>query len=156
MLTRWTEINREFPYFEELRRRMDRVFDELDPPARAEAHPGLFDAPYRMAALPRVSLFDVGQNLVVKAEVPGLSDKDVRITINQDVLSIEGERKADAPEGFRVHRRERSPASFSRSFALPTRVDAEQSVAVVKDGILTVTLRKAADAQPRQIAVRAE
>jgi hypothetical protein len=60
-----------------------------------------------------------------------------------------------APEGYSAHRQERPAVRFSRSFALPCRVNPEKATAAVKNGILTVTLEKAADAMPRQIAVKA-
>jgi HSP20 family protein len=109
---------------------------------------GLFGATW-----PRANLADVGNALVLTAEVPGLSDKDVQITLNQGVLTVSGERKTAAPEGFAAYRQERGSLKFSRSFSLPTRVDGERATASVKNGILTVTLEKVADAVPRQIAV---
>jgi HSP20 family molecular chaperone IbpA len=103
---------------------------------------------------PRVSLFDTGTALVLTADVPGLAEKDLKLTVHQDVLTLSGERKSDAPEGYSTHRRERAPASFSRSFALPSKVDAEKTTAQLKNGVLTVTLSKVPEAQPRQIQVQ--
>ncbi|MCK6588252.1 MAG: Hsp20/alpha crystallin family protein, partial [Polyangiaceae bacterium] len=73
-----------------------------------------------------------------------------------DVLTLKGERKSDAPQGYTAHRRERAPIQFARSFSLPCRVDLEKTSAVVKDGLLTVTMAKAPEAQPRQIQVQAK
>lgn len=116
---------------------------------------GMFDEGYvtRSGTWPRANLSDVGTALVLSAEVPGLSEKDVHITLNQDVLTLAGERKVAAPEGFAAYRQERGSLKFSRSFSLPTRVDAERATASVKNGILTVRLEKVPDAVPRQIAV---
>ena len=155
MLTRWNtgwnEFDEMFSAMNELRSYMDRMFDSSlgDRFFEGKSLPG------GAGGWPRANLIDAGSSLVVTAEVPGLVDKDINITLNQDVLTISGERRIQAPEGYRTHRQERPTVTFSRSFALPTRVDAERTGATVKNGILTVTLEKAADAQPRQIAVKA-
>ena len=60
------------------------------------------------------------------------------------------------PSGYTAHRRERAPVQFARSFALPCKVDIEKTAAVIKDGVLTVTMAKAPEAQPRQIQVQAK
>jgi HSP20 family protein len=91
----------------------------------------------------------------VVADVPGLRDKDVEVSLDNDVLTLSGERRTDVPEGYQVHRQERRPTRFSRSFTLPFKVNVEQLSAEMRDGILTVKLPKAPEAQPRKIAVRA-
>ena len=154
MLTRWNygwdDFEDVFSAMSELRERMDRVFDE--------AFGGRFWSgralPFSAGAWPRANLVDAGSNLILTAEVPGLSEKDVKLTLNQDVLTVSGERNVQPPEGYTAHRQERAAVKFSRSFALPCRVDAERTSATVKNGILTVTLEKAAEAKPRQIAVK--
>lgn len=148
MLARWSDFGRGFGSVAELRRHMDRLFEEYD--GRGEE-----DYAAR-AAWPRINVFDAGANLVVKAEVPGLAEKDLQITVNQDVLTVTGERKVDKPESYSVHRQERAPFKFSRSFTLPTKVDSEKTSAAMKDGLLTITLPKAPEAQPRQIAIRVQ
>jgi HSP20 family protein len=120
---------------------MDRVFDDMDAAS---------DVP---VSWPRAQLLDRGPNMVLHAEVPGLADKDIKITMNQDVLTLEGERRVTAPEGYSVHRQERSSVRFARGFALPCKVDVERVTANVRDGVLTVTLPKTPDSQPRRIAV---
>ena len=92
----------------------------------------------------------------MKADVPGLSEKDVQVTLNERGLSLSGERKVVAPEGYSAHRQERSHVKFARSLQLPCKVNPDQASASVKNGVLTITLAKAAEAQPRQIAVRAQ
>jgi len=143
MLARWSDwndIDRTFSMMDELRSRMDQLFgDSSERPTSA--------------AWPRLNLFDTGQALVLKAEVPGLTEKDVQITLNQNIFSLSGERKPDAPEGYSVHRQERAPVRFSRSFPLPCRVDPDKTLASIKNGVLTVTLSKAPEAQPRKITV---
>jgi HSP20 family protein len=100
-------------------------------------------------------VYDAGGNLVLEADVPGMTQKDLRLTVNESTLTLEGERKSDAPEGYSVHRQERGALRFSRSFTLPVKTDSERCEATVKDGVLIVKLPKAKEAQPRQIEVRA-
>jgi HSP20 family protein len=149
MWTRFGDFDRTFSLMDELRRRMDRVWDEYDTTWGDDREP------VATATWPRVNVFDAGANVVLTADVPGLSEKDLQISLNVDTLSIAGERKVPAPEGYSVHRQERPHAKFSRSITLPWKVDSERATAALKDGVLTLTLPKAAEAQPRQIAVRA-
>ncbi len=152
MMNRLSDLDRTFAAMDELRR---RLFEDYEVPARASLR-GEFDQLPRHTSGPRIHPFDTGAALVVKAELPGLTEKDVQISLNQDVLTLSGERKSDAPEGYLVHRKERSAVRFSRSFTLPSKVDPEKTSAVLKNGVLTLTLNKAAEAQPRQIAVTAK
>jgi HSP20 family protein len=156
MLTRWntgwSDFDDMFAAMNQLRTYMDRVFEDAFGARFAEGR-GL---PLLAGMWPRANLIDAGSSLVVTAEVPGLSENDVKLTLNQEVLTISGERKVQVPEGYSAHRQERASVNFSRSFALPCRVNAERATATVKDGILTVTLEKAADAMPRQITVKAQ
>ena len=85
---------------------------------------------------------DEGNELRLYAEVPGLSEKDITLNINQNVLTLSGERKVEVPEGYSVHRQERGSYTFSRSFSLPCEVDPEKANATVKDGILTIVMPK--------------
>jgi len=153
MLSRFSDLENTFVLMDELRRRMDRVWDEVDPswqgaPASSRA--------LSASAFPRINLYDGGSNVVLKADVPGLSEKDVQVTLNEGGVSISGERKVVAPEGYSAHRQERSNVKFSRSLTLPCKVNPDQATASVKNGVLTVTLAKAPEAQPRQITVRAQ
>lgn len=158
MLTRFDDFDRTLAVMDQLRRRMDRVLDEVEPARGQRRGAQEENEAERMwsGRFPRITLTDTASALVLEADLPGLTEKDVQLTIHQDVLSLSGERKADAPQGFHVHRQERAPVKFARSFTLPCKVDPEQSTAKIKDGVLTVTLAKAADAKPRQIAVKAQ
>lgn len=153
MLTRWnswSDFDDLFTSMSQLRTYMDRAFEDAFA-GRAPTGPALF----RAGTWPRANLLDAGNTLILTAEVPGLAEKDLKLSLNQEVLTIAGERRVQAPEGYSVHRQERPALTFSRSFTLPCRVDADRTTATVKNGILTVTLEKAADAMPRQIAVKA-
>ena len=124
----------------QLRRELDRLFGDFE---RQVTH----SSP--------VSFEDEGASFVLRADVPGLTENDFEISVAGNSVTLRGERKLEVPEGHSVHRRERSAVRFAKSFELPARVDAEKVTAVLKHGVLTLTLPKAADAQPRQISVKA-
>jgi HSP20 family protein len=142
MLSRFNELENTFALMDELWRRMD-------------TGPSWTARPLASPAFSRVDMFDTGPTLVLQADLPGLTDKDVEVTLDGDHVSIVGERKVEAPEGYILRRRERHHVRFSRTLTLPCAVDPEATQAAVRDGVLTVTLTKAAGAQPRQIAVHA-
>jgi HSP20 family protein len=150
MWTRYGDVDGGLAVFDELRRRLDRVWADFEPDGGVAQNGGM-----QSAGWPRVNVHDNGASLVIEAEVPGLSQKDIRVTINESTLMLEGERKSDAPEHYSVHRQERGALRFSRSFTLPIKTDTDRCEANVKDGVLTITLPKAKEAQPRQIEVRA-
>jgi HSP20 family protein len=143
MFGSWNDFGRTFTAMDELRRTFEQAYRDEE----------TFHF-QRVTGWPRMSLWDEGQNLVLKADVPGLTDKDVQLQLTQDVLTVSGERKSDFPDGYSVHRQERQPARFSRSFTLPYKVAADSISATLVNGVLTVTLPKAPEAQPRQIAVK--
>jgi HSP20 family protein len=147
MLSRYDEFDRTFAAMDHLRRRMDRLFEDMDPGRDVE----------RMwsGRFPRVRFHETGERLSLEVDLPGLGEKDVQLSMHQDVLTLSGERKPDAPQGWYVHRQERAPVRFSRSFSLPFKIDPEKSTATMKNGVLTVSLAKALEAKPRQIAVKA-
>jgi HSP20 family protein len=155
MLNRFSDLDRTFSAMEMFRRRIDQLFQEEQRGApqgyTADETEGLGHEGW-----PWLHSFDAGASLVLKADLPGLTEKDVHLTVQQEVLSLTGERKPDAPEGYFVHRQERTPIKFARSFALPCRVDSEKSTAVLKNGVMTITLPKTPDAQPRQINIKAQ
>jgi HSP20 family protein len=152
MISRLDDFERTFAAMHHLRHRVDRVFDELDTGrTRSREAERLWSARY-----PRLAFTDTGASLVLEADLPGIGDKDVQLTFHQDVLTVSGARRQDVPEGWLVHRQERAPLKFSQSFTLPVKIDPEKSSATVKNGVLTVTLAKAAEAQPRPISVTAQ
>lgn len=87
------------------------------------------------------------------AELPGLTQSDVRLEVHRGVLTLSAERKNHSPEGYRAHRKERRGYQFSRSFTLPEDADVERVEASMKNGVLTVTVGKRAEVKPRQIQV---
>ena len=107
------------------------------------------------AWLPPVDVFEDAAGLKIVAEVPGVDPADVKLSLENNVLTIRGEKKQHAEEKTeKVHRYERTYGTFERTFALPTTVDAEQISARYDNGLLTVMLPKAERAKPREIAVK--
>lgn len=103
---------------------------------------------------PAVDILETENELVVKADLPGVDLKDVDIRIENGTLSIKGERKfEEKKENGGYHRIERSYGSFARYFSLPDTVEAEKVNAAYKEGVLTVTLPKKEIAKPRQVKV---
>jgi HSP20 family protein len=147
MLTGWTDFEHTLRTIDRLQRRMDRAFLDWQEPllARRRARP----------AWPATNVFETKEAFVVKAEVPGLTEGDVSVSVEEDALVVRGERKTEVPEGYRVHLRERAPVAFTRKLPLPARVDAGAVTAALENGVLTITLPKAKEALPRQIAVKA-
>ena len=100
-------------------------------------------------------LRDAGSDLIVTIDLPGVSKKDVELTISGDNIFIRATRTLSAPEGYTAHRRERSSFKFEQAFQLPVAVESKTAVANLRDGVLTVTLPKSPNAQPKQITVKA-
>jgi HSP20 family protein len=141
----WTDLERTFTAMDELRRKVERAFD----PAPDAGVPPTSDG------WPRITAYDDGKALVLVADVPGIGEQQITVSLDKGVLTLKGKRAVDTPAGATVHRQERRAVSFSRSFTLPFKVDGEGLGAQLKDGVLTVTLPKSPEAQPRQIVVKA-
>jgi HSP20 family protein len=93
-------------------------------------------------------------NLQITMEVPGVRPEDVRISLENNLLTVRGEKKQEAEErNQRVHRYERSYGTFERSFALPNTVDVDRIAANYENGILRISLPKSERARPREIRV---
>jgi HSP20 family protein len=104
---------------------------------------------------PAVDIYETENELVLKADVPDVDMKDIDVRVENQTLTIAGERKfekQDAGNGF--HRIERSYGTFVRSFAVPNAFDTENVAAAYKNGVLTVTLPKKEAAKPRQVKVQ--
>ena len=108
--------------------------------------------------MPAVDIYESDEKeIVIKAELPGLRRDDIDLTVENNTLTVRGERKPD--EGIRdgqFHRSERVFGTCSRSFTLPNTVDAARVKAEYRDGVLTVRLPRRDEAKPRQIAVEAD
>ncbi|HEY2615402.1 MAG TPA: Hsp20/alpha crystallin family protein, partial [Chthoniobacterales bacterium] len=102
---------------------------------------------------PALDLYQNNDNVVAVVELPGMRKEDIEISLQDGVLTIGGERKAESGSENGATRTERFTGKFRRSVTLPTRVDANKVKAAYKDGILTVTLPKAEEAKPKQIQI---
>jgi HSP20 family protein len=104
---------------------------------------------------PPVDIIEGKDGLVLKAELPGMDKKDIEVRVENNVLTLQGERKRESEtkeDGY--YRCERAYGTFSRSFSLPTAVDTSKIGAEYKDGVLSVSLPKAEEAKPKQIDVK--
>lgn len=143
MLTRWSDLGRTLSSFAEMQRELSRL------------HEGSFWNSFSAPEWPPVDIFDSQEEVIVRAELPGVHEDHIELTINQDILTIAGHREVKAPEGYQAHRQERGSIRFSRSFSMPTEVDPEKVVAESKAGVLTVRLAKLPEAKPRKITIKA-
>jgi len=133
----WREMDR-------LQSDMNRLFNQYDP-ARLRTAP----------SYPAVNIWSNENGLFVSAEMPGVSVKDLDISVNGDTLTISGERGVDEiPEGTHFHRQERKFGEFSRTIQLPFAVDADKVEASFKEGVLSITLPKVEAEKPKQISIK--
>ncbi len=103
---------------------------------------------------PAVDIYETDQELVLKAELPGVDPKDVEVRVEDNTLFLKGQRnirKEVKEENY--HRVERSYGTFSRTFALPSSIDADKVTAEYKDGVLTLTMPKREEAKPKTIKI---
>jgi HSP20 family protein len=100
---------------------------------------------------PRIDVSETDRDIRIAAELPGLSDEDVEVVLSDDLLTIRGEKSAERKEGDErgYHVMERAEGMFSRSLRLPFKADPEQVQASFRNGVLTVTIAKPAEAQQR-------
>ncbi|HEX4311788.1 MAG TPA: Hsp20/alpha crystallin family protein [Acidobacteriaceae bacterium] len=106
------------------------------------------------AFVPPVDIYEDEQKIVLKLEVPGLKDSDLDIQLENNLLTVKGERKFESEEKEEnFHRIERRYGSFFRSFTIPTTVDSESVKASYDAGVLSIQLDKRAEAKPKQIKV---
>jgi HSP20 family protein len=103
---------------------------------------------------PPVDILESKDSYLIRAELPGMRNEDLKTEVNEGILTLSGERKLEEPaSGVEYHRVERVTGKFSRSFHVPQTVNPEGIKATYKDGILEVQVPKADEAKPRQIAI---
>ena len=133
-----------------LQDRMNRLFDESYR-GRASSED---DWALGGSWAPAVDIYEKDGNIVLTAELPGVDAKDVDVRVENNVLTLRGERKfSDEVNRESYHRVERSYGSFTRSFTLPNVVATDQIKADFKDGMLKLILPKREEAKPRQISI---
>jgi len=103
---------------------------------------------------PAVDVYEDEHNLVLKLEVPGVNEEDLKLSVDNNTMTVSGERKLEKEEKEEnFHRIERRYGSFTRTFRLPSTVDPEKVEAAYDKGILKITLAKRAEAKPKQIKI---
>ncbi len=133
------------------RREVDRLFDDLFRGSLPNLGLGR-----SLAAWPNVELSETDREIRVTAEVPGMSEKDVELLVEEGVLTIRGEKKSETEDKDRGYS-ERYYGRFERRIALPSNVDERGANATFRDGVLTVTLPKSADTERgRRIPINGE
>jgi len=109
----------------------------------------------QMAWAPNIDVFEKGDKFVIKAEIPGMKEDDIHVSVEGDTLTIRGEKKTESEvKEEDYYHCERSYGSFLRSVALPSTVDASKIDADYEDGVLEVTLPKKPEVKPKKVAVK--
>lgn len=143
-LTPWQPT---FGMLEPLRKEMEDVMERFF--GREDGKPRAADV-----WAPRVDLEETDREILVKADLPGVDPKNVEVTVENGVLTVRGERKEEREEKKKnYHRVERFAGSFYRAVALPPGADADKVTATSANGVVTVSIPKKAEAQPKKIAV---
>ena len=140
---------RVFGEFEDRERDFERIFGTLLLPAIWRRLPA-----EEKEWMPAIEMFEKEDKFVVKAELPGMKEEDVDVSVTDGTLTIKGERRAeDEVKEENYYRCERSYGSFFRSIGLPSIVDTGKIKAHYEDGILEIDLPKAAEVKPKKITV---
>ena len=147
-LIRWRPTRDLLNIRDEVNRLFDNFFTGLP-----ERRRGLLEGEWA----PSIDVAETDNEVVVTAELPGVKQDDVDITITDDVLTLKGEKKEEKEvKEKNYHRIERSYGSFQRSVSLPAGVQADKAKATYKDGVLHITVPTAEEAKPKQIKINVE
>jgi HSP20 family protein len=155
MLARWEpfgSIRRRGSLTNELssmQQEMNRLFDEFFGERHAELAEGSW--------MPAVDMSETESELVVRAELPGMTHENIELSLQENVLTLKGEKKHEQTrDNENFHRVERSYGSFTRSFTLPCDINQDAIKANFKDGVLVITLTKSEAARPKKIDIATE
>jgi HSP20 family protein len=130
---------------------MSRLFDNWYKPARYRAEGESLDW------VPVVDILEADEHVEIRAEIPGLSEKEVQVSVTDDVLTLKGEKTQESEDkDQKYHRVERSYGHFQRSFTLPAHLDPKDIKAKFTHGVLTVSIPKVKDAEPKEIQIGVE
>jgi HSP20 family protein len=144
--------------FLDLREEIDHLFDEFHdnwPFGRVSSRvkPRLMDSPFAWGEqMPAIDVIEKGDSIVVKAELPGMEEKDIDVELSDHMLTISGEKKEEREEGKKegnYYLSERRYGTFRRSVAVPEGIDKNKVDAAFSKGVLTVTLQKTPDAREK-------
>jgi HSP20 family protein len=143
VITRWEP----FREFSTLQDRLNRLFQQSVSEGREES---LTTSSFA----PAVDVYEDDHQVTLKIEVPGIDEKDIDVRLENNTLTVQGERKLEMDEKEENYRRvERQYGSFTRSFTLPQTVDSEKVSAQYDKGVLKIKLAKKAEAKPKQIKI---
>lgn len=146
-LTKWYPSNRALQLGDDFDRMVDRVFGNWIAPIRGAEREVVF--------VPTVDVVDRGKEILVRAEIPGLSPEDVKVTCEEDHLVLSGEKKLETEhKGENVYRFESRFGSFHRVVPLPAAVKASDARATFKKGVLEVVLPKAEPSKGQEVKIK--
>ena len=135
-----------------LRSLFDDFFDVVETPGRSRR--SWFEGAMWE---PAIDLIDQKDKLVAKVELPGVDKKDVKISLTENNLTIQGEiKKEEETKKENYYYRERAYGNYARTISLPTEIDKDKISAKFKNGILEVTMPKKPEVQPKEISIEAE
>lgn len=139
---------------ENMRRDMERLFEDVFEPTGRRRR--WWPKPSEEGIIvPNINVYDRKNEIVIKAELPGVEKDDIDLTITKDSITLKGESKKDEEvKEEDYYSREISYGSFTRTVALPAEVDSEKAKATFKNGILDIVLPKREEAKPREIKVQ--
>ena len=130
---------------------MSRLFDQWYRPARGRVEGENLDW------MPVVDILEANGHVEIRAEMPGLPEQDVQLSVTDDVLTLKGEKTQENDEkDQKYHRVERSYGRFQRSFTLPANLNPEAIRAKFTNGVLTVSIPKAEEVKPKEIQISVE
>jgi len=105
--------------------------------------------------VPRADIYETGDDIVIVADMPGVDETSVDITLEKNVLTISGQAQTEIPQDYHLSYTEYRPGNYQRRFTLSNHIDHDNIQATVKNGVLRVWLRKAEAAKPRKINITA-
>jgi HSP20 family protein len=146
-IVKWSPLKE----LEEMRKDMDRLFEDFFAPVRRRRG---WIRPEVGVVVPNIEMYDRKNEIVVKAELPGVKKEDIDLTITKDSLTMKGEvKKEEEIKEEDYYACERSYGSFTRTIALPVEVDSEKAKASFKNGVLEIVLPKREEAKPKEIKI---
>ena len=151
-LDKWNPLKE----LDSMRREMDRIWEDIFPARKTEAAPWKRQAAgqEQSTVSPAIDIVDRPAEIIIRAEMPGVTKEDIDISLQDSTLTIKGEVKTDAgvSEGNYTYS-ERNYRYLARSLNIPFKIKQDGIKATLKDGILTVALPKVVEEQPRKITV---
>jgi HSP20 family protein len=140
---------RPFGMLTSLQKDINRLFEDFWPVRREDVEEGMLS--------PALDVSEDKENVYVAADLPGVEEKDIKLNLQDGILTLSGEKREEKETKEKnFHRIERSYGSFSRSLTLPCQVAADKATAKFKNGVLHVTLPKKEGAKPKEINIKVE